>query len=103
LTVRTPDAPLAGTLRENLPALSARLAENGIKNETWHPAASSTNEWRHTTGTAQSGDPHDGDQQSRQQEPESQGDEPRRHRNSPGPSVLKQKGKDFAWLMSSLR
>ncbi|MEO8371825.1 MAG: hypothetical protein ABI806_21745, partial [Candidatus Solibacter sp.] len=103
LTVRTPDGPLAGTLRENLPELSARLAENGLKSETWHPAASAGNEWRNTSETAQSGGMRDGEQQPRQQDRESQGGEPRRHRNSPEPTVPKQKGKDFAWLMSSLR
>jgi len=103
LTVRTPDGPLAGTLRENLPELSARLAESGIRNETWHPAASSNSEWRNTSETAQSGGRRDGDQQPRQHDRESQGGDPRRHRHSPEPIVTKQKGKDFAWLMSSLR
>jgi hypothetical protein len=103
LTVRTPDGPLAGTLRENLPELSARLAESGIKSETWHPAAGPGGEVRNTSETSSSGGMRDSEQQSRQQDRESQGGEQRRHRNSPEPMVPKQKGKDFAWLMSSLR
>ena len=108
LTVRTPDGPLAGTLRENLPQLSARLAESGLRNEAWHPAATSKGEWRNTAETSQSGGTRDGEQQPGQQDRGSQGGDQRRQRNhSPEPtdSTLgsKQKGKDFAWLMSSLR
>jgi hypothetical protein len=105
MTVRTADEPLADTLRENLPALSARLAESGLKSEAWHPAASSTNELRHAAepgarGTSQ----QDGDAQPRQQDRQPQdGAGQRRPRNSQEATPQKEKGKDFAWLMSSLR
>jgi hypothetical protein len=108
MTVRTPDNHLASTLRENLPELSARLAESGFKSEAWHPAASSTNEWRHTTESSAGAASQDGNQdansQSRQQDREPQDDAGQRHPKGPQePTSQKEKGKNFAWLMSSLR
>jgi hypothetical protein len=104
MTVRTPDANLASTLRENLPVLSNRLAESGYKSEAWHPAASSTNEWRHTAQSSAGSASQDANSQSREQKGESQdGSRQRRPRIPEEPATPKQKGKDFAWLMSSLR
>jgi hypothetical protein len=103
MTVRTPDANLASTLRENLPALSTRLAESGFKSEAWHPAASSTNEWRHTAQASAGGASQDANSQSREQNRDSQdGAGQRRPRIPQEPATQKQKGKDFAWLMSSI-
>jgi hypothetical protein len=39
VAVRTPDARLAGDLREELPALTARLEQSGFRTEAWHPPA----------------------------------------------------------------
>jgi hypothetical protein len=104
LTVRTPDAPLAGALRENLPALSARLAENGLKNETWHPAATATEEWRHSGQTATGNASQDANSQPRQHDQNPQQEAGQRQPSSPQEvATKKEKGKDFAWLMSSLR
>jgi hypothetical protein len=104
MTVRTADEPLANTLRENLPALSARLAESGLKSEASHPAASSTNELRHTAESAARGASQDADAQPGQQDREPQdGAGQRRPKSSQEATPQKEKGKDFAWLMSSLR
>jgi hypothetical protein len=104
MTVRTPDANLATTLRENLPALSTRLAESGFKNETWHPAASSTNEWQHTTESSRSGAFQDSNPPPREQHRESQDGSGHHHpKRDQEPLPQQQKGRDFAWLMSSLR
>ena len=104
MTVRTPDANLASTLRENLPALSARLAESGFKSEAWHPAASSTNEQRRTAESSVGGASQDANSQPRQQDGEPQDGAGQRRPQSPQEPILqKQKGRDFAWLMSSLR
>jgi hypothetical protein len=108
MTVRTADEPLADALRENLPALNARLAEGGFKSEAWHPAASSTNELRHTAESGARGAPHDTNQesgaQSRQQDREPPDGAGQRRPKSPQEATpQKEKGKDFAWLMSSLR
>jgi hypothetical protein len=108
MTVRTADEPLANTLRENLPALSARLAESGFKSEAWHPAASSADELRHTAGSMARGASHDtnrdGGAQPRQQDREPPDGAGQRRPKSPQEATpQKEKGKDFSWLMSSLR
>jgi hypothetical protein len=108
MTVRTADEPLANTLRENLPALSARLAESGFKSEAWHPAASSTNELRHTAESGARGASHDtnqdADAQPRQQDRQAPDGAAQRRPKSPQEvAPQKEKGKDFSWLMSSLR
>jgi hypothetical protein len=108
MTVRTADEPLANTLRENLPALSARLAESGFKSEAWHPAASSTDELRHTAGSGARGASHDtnkdADAQPRQQDREpADGAAQRRPRSPQEAATQKEKGKDLSWLISSLR
>ncbi len=108
MTVRTADEPLADTLRENLPALSARLAESGFKSEAWHPAASSTNELRHTAEYGARGASHDtnqdADAQPRQQDREARdGAAQRRPKGPQEAAPQKEKGKDFSWLISSLR
>ena len=104
MTVRTADAPLASSLRENLPALSARLAETGLRSETWRPAASSTDDWRHNAESPAGGASQDANAQPREQGREAQdGAAQRRHKSPQEPAPLKEKGRDFAWLMSSLR
>jgi hypothetical protein len=108
MTVRTADEPLANTLRENLPALSARLAESGFKSDAWHPAASSTNESRHSAESLARAASHDtnqdADAQSRPQDREPPDGAGQRRPKSPQEATpQKEKGKDFAWLMSSLR
>ncbi len=104
MTVRTPDANLASTLRENLPALSARLAESGLKSEAWHPAASSPNERRYTAESSAGGASQDANSQPRQQDREPKhGTGQGRPQCPQEPILQKQKGRDFAWLMSSLR
>jgi hypothetical protein len=108
MTVRTADEPLANTLRENLPALSARLAESGFKSEAWHQAASSTNELRHTAESGTRGTSHDtnqdADSQPRQQDREASDGAAQRHPKDPQEAApQKEKGKDFSWLISSLR
>lgn len=99
--VRTPDSHLAGALRDDLPALSARLEQSGLRAETWHdapaaagarirmaePAAStgfqsSQNESRQEDGGR---DPHDGQPQDKRQ-------------NQP-----QRESKEFSWLYTSLQ
>ena len=110
VAVRTPDNHLAGTLRENLPELATRLADTGLRTQAWHPAGSSAGEWRHTAETPSGGMAQDADAQSRGQGGGGQGGgaqgdaEQRQSKNSQEQQQhYKEKGKDFAWLMSSLR
>jgi len=102
VAVRTPDAHLAERLRENLPALTSRLAESGLRAETWHPPASGSGEWREIKETspasfADTSDPQPG-QDGREQERE-----PRQPRVVEETDQPKDKRKDFTWLMSTLR
>jgi hypothetical protein len=98
--VRTADGHLASSLRDDLPALTARLEQSGLRAETWHdaPAAaagrsriaeasssagfeSSQNQSRREGGGR---DPRDGEpQEKRQHHPESE-------------------SKEFSWLYTSL-
>jgi len=98
--VRTADGHLASSLRDDLPALAARLEQSGLRAETWHdaPAAaagrgriaetassagfeSSQNQSRREGGGR---DPRDGEpQEKRQHHPESE-------------------SKEFSWLYTSL-
>jgi hypothetical protein len=103
VAVRTPDSHLAGALRENLPTLSARLADSGIRSETWHPSAPAT-EWHRTAETsrpnlAQDHNPQSGGQHQEQQS----GGDPRRPKVPEAPMERKEKGKDFSWFMSTLQ
>jgi hypothetical protein len=103
VAVRTPDSHLAGTLRDNLPTLSARLAESGIRSEAWHPSASATEPQR-TGETSRSGQSQDHNPQSGGQHQEQQsGGEPRRPKLPEAPMERKEKGKDFTWFMSTLQ
>src|SRR5207249_1285037 len=76
VAVRTVDGHLAERLRENLPALTSRLAESGIRAETWHPP-SGGGEWREakeisSASFADTSDPQprqDGREQERGREP----------------------------------
>ena len=102
VAVRTADSHLAGSLRENLPGLSSRLAENGFRTETWHPMAS-TGEVRRTAEVSTGNLSQDAHPDSRQHSggQSSQQDSPRRQQLSEEQIERKDKGKDFAWFISS--
>jgi hypothetical protein len=111
VAVRTSDPSLAGSLRDNLPALTSKLSDSGFKTETWHPSGSSSDGLRHTTESAAAQNSQDSDSQSRQQS-QQQGQEQQQEQQDPGQRRPKsatpitpqnQKGTDFAWLMSTLR
>jgi hypothetical protein len=105
VSVSTPDTRLAGELREDLPALASRLEQSGFRAETWHPAAGGDRQhpYEPPAGAAA----QDAGSQSRQNGRDGQRDpqqQERRNREHPDtPSQRKEQGKDFAWLLSSLR
>jgi hypothetical protein len=108
VAVRTPDAHLASTLRDDLPALSSRLAESGFRAETWHsvsPGASSgPGEWHRLAEPSPGGTPQNPNDRSRQNGGQPHDDsQPRQPKTSEQQPDRKDQGKDFAWLMSSLR
>jgi hypothetical protein len=104
VAVRTPDSRLAGELREDLPALATRLEQAGFHATTWHPVSA---EDRERLSYSLAGAPaRDAQDQPRQNGRESERD-PQQKRKDPGnpdnPSQRKEQGKDFAWLLSSIR
>lgn len=104
VAVRTPDSHLAERLRADLPVLSSRLEDSGLRAETWRPSAVASNEARntHEVSTAGSGG-HPQDAESRQQgrEQQQRQDEPRRQRAAEENEQPKEKGKDFEWFLSA--
>jgi len=106
VAVRTSDTHLAGALREDLPALSARLEQSGLRAEAWHtqtPAGDGRPEGERPP-LSSAGDPHGQPGQDPRGQP---GDSQRRPspQAKPGPQdqpQQKEKGKEFAWFMSSL-
>jgi len=97
--IDTPEVTIIRTPR----ALSTRLAESGFKSETWHPAASSTSDWQHAAEPSKGGTFQDSNTPSRQQHRESDGGGQQQPKRPQEPVTQQQKGRNFAWLMSSLR
>ena len=104
VAVRTADSGLSSSLRDNLPELTSKLAGSGFKTDPWRPSASPAEAARHVAESAAGNTSQDADPQSRQQDPQSQQDSGQR-RPKPSPQFISnnQKGRDFAWLMSTLR
>ncbi len=106
VAVRTADGGLASSLRDNLPALASKLSDSGFKTDTWRQGAASGEWLRHTTETAAGNSAQDSDPQSRQQDQgqqQQQDPDQRRPKSSQQSNQQDQKGRDFAWLMSTLR
>jgi hypothetical protein len=105
VAVRTPDTRLAGELREDLPALTNRLEQAGFRAETWRPAAAGGGQ--HLSDPQAGASAQDAQSQSRQDGREQPRDPQEQNRKNPenpdNPSQPKEPGKDFAWLLSSLR
>jgi hypothetical protein len=103
VAVRTADTNLADSLRDNLPTLSSRLADSGFKTDMWHPSPATAEVGRQSTQSAAGHAFQDADPQSRQQGQEQQDTGQRRPKSSQQVTQHKEKGRDFAWLMSTLR
>jgi hypothetical protein len=102
VSVRTPDAQLAGTLREDLPALSAKLEQSGFRAETWRPGMSTPPPHFGADETGFSNTPHDGQHPPpRQGGQEQQQAPPRRPKPSLAESATSQR-KEFSWHISQL-
>jgi hypothetical protein len=104
VAVRTPDTHLAGELRENLPSLSSRLEQTGLRPEEWHTPTPVSGEWHRQIDHSAGSSANDPNGQPRQDTRERQGDpeqrqQPKAFEEQPN---RKEKGKEFAWFMSSL-
>jgi len=104
VAVRTPDSGLAGELREDLPALATRLEQSGFHAATWQPASGADRPHPADAGAATAKDAQsqyrqDGREQQRHPREQEQQDP----ENPDNPSAPQAQGKDFAWLLSSIR
>ncbi len=101
VAVRTPDSRLAGALREDLPALAARLEATGFRAEAWHPGTAASETRLVQVQPASAGTPsdppmpdgHGGQQQQSRERGKAPEAEP----------AAESQPKDFSWLLSSLR
>ena len=98
--VRTPDGHLAESLRSDLPALTARLEQTGLRAETWHNAPADSATRIKVAEPASSAGFQSSQNQSRR---EGGGRDPRdgqpqeKRQNQPQPEP-----KEFSWLYTSL-
>jgi hypothetical protein len=102
VSVRTPDSHLAERLRADLPTLSARLEESGLRAETWRPSVAGGNETRtaHEVSTAGFGDQPRDPESGRQQREQQRHREPQQPRVMEENETSKEKGQEFEWFLS---
>ena len=98
--VRTPDSHLASSLRDDLPALTARLEQTGLHAETWHDAPAAAAARTRVAEPASSAGFQSSQNQSRREgggrDPrDGQPQEKRQPQNQPD-------SKEFSWLYTSL-
>ena len=103
VSVRTPDTHLAGELRENLPDLSSRLEQTGFQAEEWRATTPANSEWhrqaQHSTGSSTNNSNGQPGEHPRERQGDPQQRNPNVFQEQPN---RKEKGKEFAWFMSSL-
>ena len=80
VTVRTPDNQLADSLRQHLPELSDRLAQNGVEGEIWHPGAAQASADTTSNRESWTSDQSQG-QQQQQRSPDGKPRQPRENEN----------------------
>ena len=104
VAVRTPDQRLAGSLRDDLPSLTAKLESAGLRTETWHTGSSGSAGRERPLETAS--------RTLSQNSQEQPGQDGRRQHDDPPPQRAKRPEdsshpkpdrKDFQWLLTSLR
>ncbi len=99
--VRTPDSHLAGSLRDDLPSLTARLEQTGLRAETWHDApAAAAARIKMTEPIASAGFQSSQNQSRREgggrERRDGQPQEKRQNQNQP-------ESKEFSWHYTSLQ
>jgi hypothetical protein len=103
VAVRTPDGRLSDAMRQDLPALAAKLEQSGFRADAWQPGAANSSDRRAAeTGAgnaSQDSQEHAGqNQQQKQDNPQQQ--QPKNFTNA---SNRKSDRKDFAWLLQNYR
>ena len=103
VAVHTPDANLAGALREDLPALTSRLEQTGFHAETWHGPAAGTAEGPRA-GEPSPASPQQDTPDSQQRDQGGQHNQQHERRQPTEEQAPSQSGhQDFSWLFESLR
>jgi hypothetical protein len=103
VAVRTPDARLSDAMRQDLPALAAKLEQSGFRADGWQPGSAAGNERRalETGAGNASQDSHENAGQNQQQKQDNpQPQHPKNFTNAPN---RKSDRKDFAWLLQTYR
>jgi hypothetical protein len=103
VAVRTPDARLSGAMREDLPALTAKLEQSGFRTNAWQPGAAAGGERRAaeiSTGSSSADSQEHSGQHSQHQQDDSQQQNPKHPTNA---ANRKTDRKDFAWLLQTYR
>jgi hypothetical protein len=102
IAVRTADQRLSGAMREDLPALAAKLEQSGFHTDVWHQgAAGEPKRALETSGESASHDSREHTGQDRQQKQESP--QQQHSRNAANAAKRKSDRKDFAWLLQTYR
>jgi hypothetical protein len=98
--VRTPDSHLAAALRDDLPALAARLEQTGLRTESWHDApAAAAVRMRTAEATATASAESSQNQSRREGGKNNPHDDQPREKRQQQPST---ESKEFTWLYTSL-
>ncbi len=97
--VRTPDSHLASSLRDDLPALAARLEQTGLRAESWHDAPAAPAGRVRMAESVSSASSQLSQDQSRR---EGGGRDPQDGRPPEKRQPIQPKSKEFSWLYTSL-
>ncbi len=103
VAVHTPDANLAGTLREELPQLTSRLEQSGFHTETWHGPTAGSSEGARAAEPAP-GSPRQDSPDAQQRHSGGQQNEEQQRRQPPEEQAGPRPGReDFSWLFDAVR
>ncbi len=103
VAVHTPDANLAGTLREELPQLTSRLEQSGFHTETWHGPTAGSSEGARAAEPAP-GSPRQDSPDAQQRRSGGQQNEEQQRRQPPEEQAVPRPGReDFSWLFDAVR
>jgi hypothetical protein len=98
--VRTPDSRLAASLRDDLPALAARLEQTGLRTDSWHDAPAAAAERARTTEATSTTSAESSENHSQREggKNDPHDDQPPEKR----PQQPSAESKEFTWLYTSL-
>jgi hypothetical protein len=104
VAVHTPDQLLAGSLRDELPSLAARLESAGLRTQTWHPGSpDSAGRERLVDASSRTLSQNSQDQPGQDGRRRQDDPPPQRAKRPEDPFHPKRNQKDFQWHLTSLR